>query len=99
MLTDPQPPEIRLEKRGPKGRYILDLNGAEAEMTWSRMSRDRIIVDHTFVPDAMRGTGAGRALVERLVADARKDGFKVLPLCPFVRGMAERHPEWSDVFV
>ena len=78
---------------------MLELNGAEAEMTWSVMSRDRIIVDHTFVPDAMRGTGAGRLMVDRLVAAARAEGFKVIALCPFVRGQAQKHPEWADVFV
>ncbi len=50
------------------------------------------------MPDAFRGTGAGRALVERLVADARAEGVKVFALCPFVKAMAERHPEWADVF-
>lgn len=81
------------------GRYVLRQNGAEAELTFSRVSSRQIIADHTGVPDAMRGTGAGRQLVERLVADARSEGFTVIALCPFVRSQAQRHPEWKDVFV
>jgi uncharacterized protein len=46
----------------------------------------------------MRGTGAGRRMVERLVEDARAEGVKITPLCPFVRAQAMRHPEWADVF-
>ncbi|HMQ28612.1 MAG TPA: FAD-dependent oxidoreductase, partial [Acidimicrobiales bacterium] len=50
----------------------------EAELTYSIASPTLIIADHTGVPDSLRGTGAGRALVERLVADARAEGFKVV---------------------
>ena len=49
------------------------------------------------MPDAMRGTGAGLRLVERLVADARAEGVKIVALCPFVKAQARRHPDWADV--
>ena len=45
----------------------------------------------------MRGQGVASALVERLIADARREGFKVVPKCPFVVAQFERHPEWADV--
>ena len=83
---------------GSKGRYALRDGEAEAELTYSILSPSRIIADHTGVPDAMRGTGAGRRLVERMVADARAEGVTITPLCPFVRAQAARHPEWADVF-
>lgn len=57
-----------------------------------------IIADHTGVPEAFRGTGAGLELVKRLVADARAEGVKIIPLCPFVNAQRRRHPEWADVF-
>jgi predicted GNAT family acetyltransferase len=90
--------EITREVTGSKGRYVLSEGGAEAELTYSILSPTHIIADHTGVPDAMRGSGAGRRLVERLVADARAEGVKITPLCPFVRAQAQRHPEWADVF-
>ena len=48
--------------------------------------------------EELKGKGVGRALVEALVADARASGYKVIPLCPFVKAQYGRHPEWSDVF-
>ena len=89
---------ITREQSPGKGRYVLRLNGAEAELTWSVVGPTKIIADHTEVPEAMRGTGAGRRLVERLVTDARAEGVRVIALCPFVRAQAQRHPEWGDVF-
>ena len=90
--------EIEREVSGSKGRYVLREGNSEAELTYSILSPTHIIADHTGVPDTMRGTGAGRRLVERMVTDARAEGVKITPLCPFVRAQAARHPEWADVF-
>lgn len=32
-----------------------------------------------------------------VLENARREGFKILPLCPFAKGQFERHPEWRDV--
>ena len=89
---------ITLERGPTKGRYVLRIGADEAELTFSVANPALVIADHTGVPDTMRGTGAGRRLVERLVADARAEGFKLVPLCPFVKAQSLRHPEWADVF-
>ncbi len=79
------------------GRYSARLEGHEAEMTYSRASPALIIIDHTAVPDALRGKGVGQALALHAVEEARKGGWKIMPLCPFFRAQSMRHPEWKDV--
>lgn len=79
------------------GRYSLEKDGAVAEMTFSRASPQLIIIDHTGVPDSMRGQGAGQALAEFAVEAARAGGWTIFPLCPFFRAQSQRHPEWKDV--
>ncbi|MBC7477063.1 MAG: N-acetyltransferase [Pseudorhodobacter sp.] len=83
---------------GHRGRYVIRQNGEEAELTYSITTPDLVIADHTAVPDSFRGTGAGLALVTRLIADARAEGFKIMPLCPFVNAQRKKHPEWDDAF-
>lgn len=83
---------------GGKGRYLLREGTESAELTFNVTSPTLVIADHTDVSDGLRGTGAGRALVERLVSDARSDGFKILPLCPFVNAERRKHPDWADAF-
>ena len=56
-----------------------------------------IIIDHTEIPDALRGRSVGQALVRRAVEDARAQGRFIVPLCPFAKAQIERHPEWQDV--
>ena len=89
---------ITREISGSKGRYVIRKDGDEAELTFSITTPTLYIADHTGVPDSFRGTGAGLALVTRLVADARAEGFKIMPLCPFVNAQRKKHPEWADAF-
>jgi predicted GNAT family acetyltransferase len=90
--------DIAREVDGSKGRYVIRLDGEEAELTYSIASPTLVIADHTGVPDSFRGTGAGAALVARIVEDARAEGFRIMPLCPFVNAQRKRHPEWADAF-
>ncbi|QRM56563.1 GNAT family N-acetyltransferase [Sinorhizobium sp. BG8] len=89
--------EIRSEETGSHGRYSALVEGHEAEMTYSRTSPQLIIIDHTGVSDALRGKGVGQALAAHAVEAARAGGWKIIPLCPFFKSQALRHPEWSDV--
>ena len=90
--------DIRREERGSSGgRWMVVVDGHEAEMTYSRASAALIIIDHTEVPDALRGRGVGQALVLRAVEDARREGFRIIPLCPFAKAQFERQAEWRDV--
>ena len=79
------------------GRYVATVEGNEAELSYSRASPRLIIVDHTGVPDALRGKGVGQALALHTIEEARRGGWKIMPLCPFFRAQVERHPEWRDV--
>jgi predicted GNAT family acetyltransferase len=91
--------EIKIEKEETEkgGRYLAVVSGHEAEMTFSRASPHLIIIDHTAVPDALRGQGVGQALALHAVEDARAGGWKIIPLCPFMRAQSLRHEEWADV--
>ncbi len=73
------------------------IDGNEAEMTYSRVGKSQIIIDHTEVPAALRGRKVGERLVRQAVEDARRDRVVIIPLCPFAKAQIARHPEWQDV--
>ncbi|WEZ82628.1 GNAT family N-acetyltransferase [Rhizobium sp. 32-5/1] len=89
--------DVKNEESGSHGRYSATLGGHTGEMTYSRASAQLIIIDHTGVPDELRGKGVGQALAQHAVDEARKGGWKIIPLCPFMRAQSQRHPEWQDV--
>jgi predicted GNAT family acetyltransferase len=79
------------------GRYLAELDGHTAEMTFVRKSPELIAVNHTGVPEELRGKGVGQALAVHAVEAARAGGWKIQPICSFMRAQAERHPDWQDV--
>ena len=99
MTATPEGMDFRIarDEGETKGRYSVLVDGHEAEMTYSRAGDSLLIIDHTDVPDTLRGRGVGEALVRRAVEDARADGKRILPLCPFAKAQIMRHPEWQDV--
>ncbi len=94
--------DIRMSKEDTDtrhGRYVARVDGVEGEteITFTHRANGVISADHTGGPDSMRGTGAAAALVTYMVEDARKNTFRILPLCPYVRAQYRRHPDWADV--
>jgi uncharacterized protein len=81
------------------GRYTARIAGVvgEGELTFTQLGPTCISADHTLSPESMRGMGVAKALVERLVADARAEGLKIVPVCSYVKAQALRHPDWADV--
>jgi uncharacterized protein len=83
---------------GHKGAFVIEREGKRlAEMTYS-MAGDRLIIDHTDVSEALRGTGSGGKLVAAAVEWARTNGKKILPLCPFAKSVFDKQPGYRDVW-
>jgi predicted GNAT family acetyltransferase len=90
--------EVRHAPAPPRGAFVIERDGVRlGEMTYVRAGAARVIIDHTAVGDALRGTGAGKRLVEAAVVWARAEGLKVIPLCPFAKATFERDASLRDV--
>lgn len=90
--------EMTVEREdGPtRGRYVIKLSpDAEAEMTFRKGENGTIIIDHTGVPPAFEGRGIAAILVQFAIDDARKQKFKITPVCSYVVAQFRRHPEWA----
>jgi predicted GNAT family acetyltransferase len=89
--------EVAHEERGHRGAFVVERDGKRlAELTYT-VAGSRVILDHTSVDDALRGTGAGNALVKAAVDWARAGNRRLMPLCPFARSVFEKTPEYRDV--
>ena len=79
--------------------YVGETDHKDAEIHYVPNGKDSIIIDHTVVSDRLRGQGVGQALVERVVAYARTEGVKIMPLCPFAKSQFDRHEAYADVLM
>jgi len=89
--------EIKKSDAADSGRYFVSIDGDEAEMTYTKQGPALISIDHTFVPDSMRGKGVAQALALNAIEDARKTGWKIIPRCSFMQAQVKRHGDWADV--
>jgi uncharacterized protein len=60
---------------------------------------DTLVFTHTEVDQDSGRSGLGSTLVRAALDDVRRQGTKIVPLCPFVRGWIERHPDYADLVV
>ena len=84
--------ELKINKEN-RGAFVIEENDERlAEMTVA-VSGKNLIVYHTEVSERLRGQGTASKLLEAMVAYAKKNDLKVVPLCPFVHAQFKRHPE------
>ena len=77
-------------------RYELQLDNERIGELAYRQRKDRIAFTHTNVNPAYEGRGFGSRLAEAALADARRQGLAVVPLCPFIAWYIEQHPEHGN---
>lgn len=91
-------PPVEHESGAGHGRFFIDLGeGFEAEMTYRKIGRDVIVIDHTYTPPEFRGRNIAAQLMNRAIAEARTAGLKILPQCSYAVTAFRRHPEWADL--
>lgn len=56
----------------------------------------RIVFTHTVSEPAFAGRGIATRLVEWSLADARDQGERIVPVCPFVLRYLETHHQFDD---
>ena len=82
---------------GALGRYAMAHGEeGESELTYT-LQGQVMVIGYTFTPHALRGEGIAGRMVERAVEDARKRGWTINPVCPYVRAKMERTPAMQDV--
>jgi uncharacterized protein len=90
--------ELKLDKNNNGGFYIIDGEEQLAEMAIS-ISGKKLTVYHTGVSQKAEGKGLGKELLSAMVEHARKNGLKVIALCPFVHAQFKRHSEqYADIW-
>jgi uncharacterized protein len=77
-------------------RFEAEIEGQLAVADYEITGRT-IVFPHTEVPPALRGRGIASVLIRAALDSARKQGFKVVPACSFVRQYMEAHPETQDL--
>ena len=74
-------------------RFVIKTEAGEAELTMTFVKDGVFNANHTFTPMALRGQGVAGKLYAAMVADAKEQGYKIIPGCPYIEVKFKRHPE------
>lgn len=77
-------------------RFEVSLDGEVAYAEYNLVDHG-VILPHTLVPEAFEGKGVASALAKAALGYARTHDLKVIPICPFMAGYIQKHPEWHDI--
>ena len=90
---------ITHEDRGDGGRYLAEVAGSEhsGHLDWVARGEGVRVATHTLVPPPIGGRGVAAKLVEAMVADARDQGFRIVPACSYVEAMFRRNKDWAEL--
>jgi uncharacterized protein len=78
-------------------RFVADVDGATAYITYRPIDGEILDLDHTFVPRTSRGGGIASQLTAHALEYARENGLRVVPSCPFVATYVARHPAYREL--
>ena len=80
-----------------RDRFEIELDGALVGFVQYRRRPGAIAFVHTEIDPGHEGAGLGGILVSAALDAARREGVRVLPLCPFVRTYIERRGDYLEL--
>lgn len=78
-----------------KFTVVLD-GGYEAIVTYSQHGTT-LHLEHSEVPEALRGRGYGSAMVEAVLRAIEQERFKVVPVCSYIKHYMDTHRDWAHL--
>lgn len=88
---------IEVRDNPEESRYEAWTDGELAGFAEYRTRAGAVVFTHTEVADRFEGRGIGSALARGALDDVRGSGREVVPLCPFIKGWIEKHPDYQDL--
>jgi predicted GNAT family acetyltransferase len=96
-MTDPRADELTVVDNADERRYEARLGSEVAGFIRYDAEPGVITLIHTEVEPAFEGQGIASRLVAGALDDIRRRGLSLVPVCSYVRGYLDRHPEHTDL--
>jgi predicted GNAT family acetyltransferase len=82
------------------GEFFIEDNGVRIAFLAFKIHGSTLTAIHAEVSEAWNGKGIAAKLVTAMVDYARANKMMIVPLCPYVRTVFEKHPErYEDVWL
>ena len=96
MSNDNTKQDIEIVHNESAKRFETSIDGHIGYISYKERD-DKLVYDHTIVPQELGGRGVGSALVKQALNYARENDKKVVPQCSFVSSYIDKHPDYQDL--
>ena len=76
---------------------IVFENGQRAVLEYRSNREGKMFLSSTEVPEALRGKGIAAHLVKHVLAFARENNYRIIPVCSYIKDYLKEHPEEQDL--
>nr|WP_217904655.1 MULTISPECIES: GNAT family N-acetyltransferase [Vibrio] len=77
--------------------YRVHLHGEHYATVHYQLEENSMAITSTHIPEALRGAGYGKVMMEALLPEIAASGYKVIPVCSYVKHYLDRHPQWQHL--
>ena len=77
-------------------RYEIQVDGDTVYADY-RLKDQVLELLYVYAPPGLRGTGAASRLMQGVMQEARKNEWKVKPICSYAAAWIDRHAEFSGM--
>jgi predicted GNAT family acetyltransferase len=81
-----------------KKQFQLDLGGQLAYSQYMQVG-EKMIFTHTEVPIGFEGQGIASQIARVALDFARENHLRVIPICPYIAGFIQKHPEYKALLL
>ena len=77
--------------------YEISLDGEVAGFAAYQLDGERMVFTHTEISPSAGGHGLGSELARQALDDAARRELKVVPVCEFIAGWIDKHPDYQHL--
>lgn len=76
--------------------FVTLVDGFQAKVSY-QSAGDILTIDHSSVPEALRGQGYASVALEAVLRTIEQEGYTVIPQCSYVVHYMNKHKEWQHL--
>jgi hypothetical protein len=88
---------IEVRDAAERSRYEVLVDGQVAGFTHYQPYEGSLVFDHTVIHEQFAGQGLASTLIRGALGDVRAQQRRIVPLCEYVAGWLEKHPDHTDL--
>ncbi|KTD72840.1 GNAT family N-acetyltransferase [Legionella tucsonensis] len=80
-------------------RFYVEIDNKESNLKYKKIDKQTLDFFTTFVPKEQRGQGIAAKITNFALQYAKKNDYKIIPSCPFVKSYIDDNSEYKDLVV